>query len=131
MVAQFLSKHCPSTRQLAAFVATRSKELLPAGALSRILESIHKHGVGLVCEAEEVDVEVVTKGGDYCKVEGEESRSMTKVYSAGTGEADDVQKERGKDISDQKETIMRFLAFTNFPEEMRDKMVDTFFEQAI
>ena len=131
MVAQFLVKHCPSTRKLAAFVATRSKEVLPAGALARILESIHKHGVGLECEVEEVDVEVTTSGGVHCKVEGDESKRMTKVYNAGTEDADDVQKEEGKYISDQKETIMRFLEFTNFPEEMRAKMVENFFEQAI
>merc|ERR1719234_1972272 len=63
MVARFLSKHCPSTRQLAAFVATRSKELLPAGAIARILESIHKHGMGLECEVEEVDAKVVMNEG--------------------------------------------------------------------
>merc|ERR1719234_2185143 len=62
MVAQFLVKHCPSTRQLAAFVATRSKELLPTVALSRILENIHKHGVGVEYEVEEVDAKVVIKG---------------------------------------------------------------------
>ena len=52
------------------------------------------------------------------------------VCTAGTEDADDVLKEKENDISGQKETIMKFLAFTNFPEEMRDKMVDTFFEQA-
>jgi len=131
MVARFLSKHCPSTRQLATFVATRSKQLLPAGALARILESFHKDGMGLEYEVEEVDVELVMKEGDHCKVEGHERKSLTKVYDAGIEDADDVKRERGKNILDQKETIMRFLAFTNFPEEMRDKMVENFFEQAI
>ena len=131
MVARFLSKHCPSTRQLATFVATRSKQVLPAGALARILESIHKDGMGLEYEVEEVDVEVVVKEGDYCMVEGHESKSLTKVYDAGTEDAVYVEREGGQDILDQKETITRFLAFTNFPEEMRDKMVENFFEQAI
>ena len=131
MVARFLGNHCPSTQQLAAFVATRSKELLPAGALARILESIHKHGVGSNYEVEDVDAKVVMRGDGHCKEEGDESKRMTKVYNAGTEDADDVLKEKGMDISGQKETIMKFLAFTNFPEEMRDKMVETFFEQAI
>ena len=65
LVAQFLGKHCPSTRQLGAFVATRSKELLPAGALARIIESIHKHGVGLEYEVEEVDAKVMMRGDGH------------------------------------------------------------------
>ena len=130
MVARFLGNHCPSTQQLAAFVATRGKDLLPAGALVRILESIHKHGVGSEYEVEEVNVGVMTKGDEHRKEEGDKSKRMTKVDNVGTEDADDVLKEKGMDISGQKETIMKFLAFTNFPEEMRDKMVDTFFEQA-
>ena len=116
MVARFLGKHCPTTRQLAAFVATRSKEL-PAEVLARILQSIHKDGVDIENEV---------------KVEGDESKSKTEVNDAGSEYADGVQKdEGGEGISHQKETIMRFLAFTNFPEQMRLKMVETFFEQAI
>ena len=122
MIARFLGKHCPSTRQLAAFVAARREEVLPAAALARILQSIGKD------EVEEVDVEVGMKGDGHCKEEGDASRRMTKVFDAGTEDADDVQTKKGKDISDQKETIMRFLAFTNFPEEMRFKMVEKFFE---
>ena len=53
------------------------------------------------------------------------------VCTAGTEDADDILKEKENYISGRKETIMRFLAFTNFPEEMRDKMVQTFIEQAI
>ena len=87
--------------------------------------------MGLEYEVEEVDAKVMMRGDGHCKEEGDESKRMTKVYNAGTEDADDILKEKGKDISGQKETIMRFLAFTNFPEEMRDKMVDTFFEQAI
>jgi len=127
MVARFLGKHCPCTWQLAAFVATKSKEVLPAGALARILQSIHKDGVDLEYEVEEVNVNGSMKGGDHCKEEGEGSKRMT---DAGT-EDEDFEKEKGKDISGQKETIMRFLVFTNFPENMRIKMVETFFEQAI
>ena len=61
------------------------------------------------------------------KKKGEESRRMTDVRT----EDEDFEKEKEKDISGQKETIMSFLAFTNFPENMRIKMVETFFEQAI
>ena len=123
MVARFLGKHCPTTRQLAAFVATKSSEVLPAGALARILHSINRDGVEL--ENKDINVKVAMKGDDHCKEEGEDSRRMT---DAGTEE---FQKEKGKDISGKKETIMSFLAFTNFPENMRIKMVETFFEQAI
>jgi len=121
MVARFLGKNCPTTRQLAAFVAARSKELLPAEALARILQSIHEDGV---------EIENEVKGDDHCKVEEEdEGKSKTKVNDSGS---EDVQKDKGREcISDQKETIMRFLAFTNFPENMRVKMVETFFDQAI
>ena len=123
MVARFLGKHCPTTRQLAAFVATKSSEVLPAGALARVLHSINRDGVEL--GNKDINVKMAMKGDDHCKEEGEDSRRMT---DAGTEE---FQKEKGKDISGQKETIMSFLAFTNFPENMRIKMVETFFEQAI
>ena len=126
LVARFLGKHCPSTRQLAAFIATKIKERLPAGALARILQSIHKGGVGLEDNVEEVNVNGAPRGGDHCK-EGEESRKMIDVRT----EDEDFEKEKEKDISGQKETIMRFLAFTNFPENMRIKMVETFFEQTL
>ena len=115
MVARFLGKHCPSTRQLAAFVATKSKEVLPAGALVRILQSIPKDGVELEDMVEEGNLKVAMKGGDYCK-EGEESR---KKADAGTK---DFEKEKCKEISGQKETIMRFLVFTNFPENTNDSI---------
>ena len=65
MVARFLGNHCPSTQQLAAFVATRGKDLLPAGALVRILEIIHKHGVGSNYEVEEVDAKVMMRGDGH------------------------------------------------------------------
>ena len=85
--------------------------------LARILQSIHKDGVDIENEV---------------KVEGDESKSKTEVNDAESEDADDDQKdEGGEEISDQKETIRRFLAFTNFPEQMRLKMVETFFEQAI
>ena len=90
---------------------------MPAEVLARILQSIHKDGVDIENEV---------------KVEGDESKSKTEVNNAGSEDADGVQKdEGGEGIPDQKETIMRFLAFTNFPEQMRLKMVETFFEQAI
>ena len=57
-MARYLSKHCPSTRQLAAFV---SKELLPASLLARILNCINKYGG---TEGEGVDV---TEGEDFKK----------------------------------------------------------------
>ena len=44
MIAKYLGNNCPTTPQLAAFVATRIKEFLPVGALDRIMEDIHEHG---------------------------------------------------------------------------------------
>ena len=61
MVARFLGKHCPTTRQLAAFVATKSNEVLPAGALARILHSINRDGVELE-NKDIISVEVAMKG---------------------------------------------------------------------
>ena len=100
---------------------------MPAGALACILESINKHGVGLEYEVEEVDAKVMMRGDGHCKEEGDKSKGTTKVYNAGTEDADDVLKEKENYISGQKETIMRLLAFTN----LRDKMVETFLEQVI
>ena len=89
MIAKYLGNNCPTTPQLAAFVATRIKEFLPAGVLAR---------------------------------------SMAKMVDPGAGDTDLVQKGR---FLDEKEVIMRFLAFTKFPEEFRDKMVEAFNEQSV
>ena len=209
MIARYLSKHCPSTRQLAAFV---SKELLPASVLACILNCINKHGgtegEGVdVTEGEDFKKEVlktreegsacwalykeelvwcranlvgktqngweveftdyggeraevgeedlvdsleqvplgatidssVTSGGgngvdqevivDYQK-EGKEantSKEMIKIYDAGAVDEIDVNQEKRNWA--ERDIIERFLEFTNFPEELRAKMVEAFFEQ--
>ena len=122
MVARYLGKHCPSTWQLAAFV---SKEKLPAGVLARMLDDVHKHGES---EGKEVDV---TKGEDFQKEVKEATTSigMIKIYNAEPVDQQDIKQEKG--IQDEKDVIERFLEFTNFPEELRAKMVEAFFEQAI
>jgi len=122
MVARYLGKHCPSTWQLAAFV---SKEKLPAGVLARMLDDVHKHGES---EGKEVDV---TKGEDFQKEVKEATTSigMIKIYNAEAVDQEDIKQE--KEIQDEKDVIERFLEFTNFPEELRAKMVEAFFEQAI
>jgi len=122
MVARYVSKHCPSTQQLAAFV---SKEKLPAGVLARILDDINDLGESAGTEVE------VTEGEDF-QMEVKEattSNGMIKIYNAEAVDQDEIKQE--KEIQDEKDIIERFLEFTNFPEELRAKMVEAFFEQAI
>ena len=121
MVAKYLDKHCPSTRQLAAFVSDR---MLPVDVLARILDGINQKSRG-----QEVDV---IKGEDVEEEEVKEanaSKEMNKIYNAGAVDDEDVQQEKGG--QDEKDIIKRFLEFTNFPEELRAEMVEAFFEQAV
>ena len=131
MIAKYLGNNCPTTPQLAAFVATRIKEFLPAGALDRIMEDIHEHGGELEDGVKEVNLEVMKKADQYKEEEVREAREtkgMAKIVDSGAGDTDLVQKGR---FLDEKEVIMRFLAFTKFPEEFRDKMVEAFIEQSV
>ena len=57
------------------------------------------------------------------------SIGMIKIYNAEPVDQQDIKQE--KEIQDEKDVIERFLEFTNFPEELRAKMVEAFFEQAI
>ena len=122
MVARYLGKHRPYTRQLAAFVR---QHMLPADVLARILDGINDGG-----EAGEKEVDV-TKREDFEKEvkEANTSKDVTKICNAGAG---DVQQEKDVklEIGDQyeKNIIKRFLEFTNFPEDLRAKMVEAFFE---
>ena len=118
MVARYLGKHCPSTWQLAAFV---SKEKLPAGVLARILDDINDIG-----ESGGKAVNV-TEGEDFQKEvkEATTSNGMIKIYNADAVDQEDIEQE--KEIQDEKDIIERFLEFTNFPEELRAKMVEAFF----
>ena len=121
MLAEYLGKHCPSTRQLAAFV---SEQMLPVDVLARILDDINQKSGG-----KEVDV---IKGEDVEEEEVKEanaSKEMNKIYNAVAVDDEDVQQEKGE--QDEKDIIKRFLEFTNFPEELRVKMVEAFLEQAI
>ena len=131
IVARYLGKHCPTTWQLAAFV---SRQMLPADVLSRIIGGINKD---VEAGGKEVDV---TKGEDFEKVKGAIARKeMTKIYNVGAVDDEDVQQEavaeedaqKEKGVQDQKDIIKRFLEFTNFPEELRNKMVEAFFDQAV
>merc|ERR1712130_96856 len=116
MVAKYLDKYCPSTRQLAAFVSER---MLPVDVLARFLDGINQKSKG-----QEVDV---VKGEDVEEEEVKESntsKEINKIYNAGAVDDEDVQQEKGEE--DEKDTIERFLEFTNFPEELRVKMVEAF-----
>jgi len=122
MVARYLGKQRPYTRQLAAFVR---QHMLPADVLARILDGINDGG-----EAGEKEVDV-TKREDFEKEvkEANTGKEVTKICNAGAG---DMQQEKDVklEIGDQyeKNIIKRFLEFTNFPEDLRAKMVEAFFE---
>ena len=108
--------------------------MLPADVLSRIIGGINKD---VEAGGKEVDV---TKGEDFEKVKGAIAREeMTKIYNVGAVDDEDVQQEavaeedaqKEKGVQDEKDIIKRFLEFTNFPEELRAKMVEAFFDQAV
>ena len=117
MVAKYLGKHCPSTRQLAAVVG---KQMLPVDMLPRILDGINQESSG-----EQVDV---IKEAD-AEEEVKEAKTSKEVINAGAVGEEDVRQEKGK--QDEKVIIERFLEFTNFPEELRINMVEAFFEQVV
>ena len=120
LLTRFLVKNCHSAWQLAISVATLSKELLPVGALERILDGIK----------EDVKMVEVSKGAQHCKEETEGDRNK-RMTNAGAGDEEDVQGDA--EVEDGLGLIKRFLDFTNFPgdEEMRVKLIEAFFEQAI
>ena len=122
MVARYLGKQRPYTRQLAAFVR---QHMLPSEVLARILDGINDGGEA---GGKEVDV---TKREDFEKEvkEANTSKDVTKICNARAG---DVQQEKDVklEIGDQyeKNMIERFLEFTDFPEDLRANMVEAFFE---
>ena len=120
LLTRLLVKNCHSAWQLAISVATLSKELLPVGALERILDGIK----------EDVKMVEVSKGAQHCKEETEGDRNK-RMTNAGAGDEEDVQGDA--EVEDGLGLIKRFLDFTNFPgdEEMRVKLIEAFFEQAI
>ena len=120
LLTRFLVKNYHSAWQLAISVATLSKELLPVGALERILDGIK----------EDVKMVEVSKGAQHCKEETEGDRNK-RMTNAGAGDEEDVQGDA--EVEDGLGLIKRFLDFTNFPgdEEMRVKLIEAFFEQAI
>ena len=120
LLTRLLVKNCHSAWQLAISVATLSKELLPVGALERILDGIK----------EDVKMVEVSKGAQHCKEETEGDRNK-RMTNAGARDEEDVQGDA--EVEDGLELIKRFLDFTNFPgdEEMRVKLIEAFFKQAI
>ena len=120
LLTRLLVKNCHSAWQLAIFVATLSKELLPVGALERILDGIK----------EDVKMVEVSKGAQHCKEETEGDRNK-RMTNAGAEDEEDVQGDA--EVEDGLGLIKRFLDFTNFPgdEEMRVKLIEAFFKQAI
>ena len=125
LLTRLLVKNCHSAWQLAISVATLSKELLPVGALERILDGIK----------EDVKMVEVSKGAQHCKEETEGDRNK-RMTNAGAGDEEDVQGDapiHPQLVEGGLELIKRFLDFTNFPgdEEMRVKLIEAFFKQAI
>ena len=120
LLTRLLVKNCHSAWHLAISVATLSKELLPVGALERILDGIK----------EDVKMVEVSKGAQHCKEETEGDRNK-RMTNAGARDEEDVQGDA--EVEDGLGLIKRFLDFTNFPgdEEMRVKLIEAFFEQAI
>jgi len=66
---------------------------------------------------------------DFQKEEKEanKGKGMTKIYNAGAVDGEGIEQEKGN--QDEKDIIERFFEFTNFPQELRAKMAEAFFEQ--
>merc|ERR1712013_461196 len=69
MVVRYLGTSCPTTRELAAFAASTSKELLPDEMLATIIKGIHEVSKGEVVEtgAEEGDEEEKVEGREILR----------------------------------------------------------------
>merc|ERR1712013_570111 len=114
MVVRYLGTSCPTTRELAAFAASTSKELLPDEMLATIIKGIHE-----VSRREVVEKEVVSrKALSFNKVISEQD-----VVEAGAEEGVEEEKVEERVI------LRRFLEFTKFPEKYRDPMIEKFFEE--
>merc|ERR1712013_355304 len=72
MVVRYLGTSCPTTRELAAFAASTSKELLPDEMLATIIKGIHEVSKGEVVEKEDVVETGAEEGDEEEKVEGRE-----------------------------------------------------------
>jgi len=113
MLVRYLGTRCPSTRELAAFAASTSKELLSDKMLATILQGIHEVSIGesLVKEANSQTAPSVEKDNIDMVVEDTDPKEEEKID--------------GRDI------LRRFLVFTKFPEKLMDSMIEMFYEEAV
>ena len=133
MVVRYLNSACPTTRELAAFAASTSKELLPDEMLETIIKvhtldlnmkSLHKtivQGIHEVSREEVVEKEVVPQKALSFNKDIPEQDVVVK-----TDAEDEVEEEK----VEGREILRRFLEFTKFPEKYRDPMIEEFFEEA-
>jgi len=113
MLVRYLATRCPSTRELAAFVSSTSKELLSDKMLATILQGIHE----VFCGQSVVKV-----------VDSRTAPSVKKdIFEKVVEDTDPKEEEKvdGRDI------LRRFLVFTKFPEKFRDPMIEMFYEEAV
>jgi len=113
MLVRYLGTRCPSTRELAAFAASTSKELLSDKMLATILQGIHEVSIG----------ESVVKEADFRTAPSVKKDNFEKVVE----DTDPKEEEKvdGRDI------LRRFLVFTEFPEKFMDPMIEMFYEEAV
>jgi len=113
MLVRYLATRCPSTRELAAFASSTSKELLSDKMLATILQGIHE----VFCGQSVVKV-----------VDSRTAPSVKKdIFEKVVEDTDPKEEEKvdGRDI------LRRFLVFTKFPEKFRDPMIEMFYEEAV
>merc|ERR1712013_249055 len=111
MLVRYLGTRCPSTRELAAFAASTSKELLSDKMLATILQGIHEVSIG----------ESVVKEADSLTAPSVKKDNFDKVVE----DIDSKEEERG----DRRDILRRFLVFTKFPEKFMDPMIEMFYEE--
>ena len=125
MLVSYLATRCPSTRELAAFASSTSKELLSDKMLATILQVLIMSLLPseMIATSPQGIHESVVKEADSQTVLSVKKDIFKKVVE----EADAKKEEKvdGKDI------LRRFLVFTKFPEKFLDPMIEKFYEEAM
>ena len=135
MLVRYLGTTCPSTRELAAFAASTSKELLSDKILATILQ-VHILGTNIMSLLTNGMIDLFLQGihevsrGESVVKEADSQTvvSVKKDIFRKVVEETDAKKEEkvdGKDI------LRRFLVFTKFPEKFLDPMIEKFYEEAM
>ena len=135
MLVRYLGTTCPSTRELAAFAASTSKELLSDKILATILQ-VHILGTNIMSLLTNgmIDfflqgIHEVSRGESVVKEADSQTVLSVKkdIFKKVVEETDAKEEEKvdGKDI------LRRFLVFTKFPEKFLDPMIEKFYEEAM